>query len=89
MKFANVCGLHRIVDLHIDVVLMQVVWNIFSVAETIKYFSSVDGKQRPHSFFIVSLSAIGLTLVYPSVFAIWGADNGECWDCCLLGCVVM
>jgi hypothetical protein len=35
---------HRIVDLHIDVVLMQVVWNIFSVAETIKYFISVDGK---------------------------------------------
>ena len=44
MKFACVCSLHRIVDLHIDLVLMQVVWNIFSVAETIKYFSSVDGK---------------------------------------------
>jgi len=44
MKFACVCSLYRIVDLHIDVVLMQVVWNIFSVAETKKYFYSVDSK---------------------------------------------
>jgi hypothetical protein len=65
-----VCSLYRIVNLRIDVVLMHEIWHIFSVAETIKRSSSVDCKQRPHAFFIVSLSTVGLILVYPSVFAI-------------------
>jgi hypothetical protein len=51
MKFGVVCSFYGIVTLHIDVVLMQEMWHIFSVAETIKCVVSVDCKQRLPSFF--------------------------------------